>query len=90
MACFAYIPRMSITFDKLAYVEHLKAGGFTEQQAKTQAEALDTAFKESVATQHDIDLPRRDIKEMEQRITIRLGGMIVAATAFPAAIKFFS
>lgn len=81
---------MSITFDKLAYVEHLKTGGFTEQQAKTQAEALDTAFKESVATQHDIDLLRRDMREMEQRITIRLGGMIVAATAFLTAIKFFS
>ena len=34
---------MNVTFDKLAYVERLTAGGFTEQQAKTQAEALDSA-----------------------------------------------
>ena len=81
---------MNVTFDKLAYVERLMSGGFTEQQAKTQAEALDSALKESVATKHDIDLLRRDIKESEQRVTIRLGGMIVAATALLTAIKFFA
>ncbi len=79
---------MSITFDKLAYVERLKSGGYTEQQAKTQAEALDAALKESVATKHDIDLLRRDLRESEQRVTIRLGGMIVAATALPTGIRF--
>ena len=88
---------VNVTFDKLAYLERLKAGGFTEQQAKTQAEALDSALKESVATQHDIavlrqemELLRRDLKESEQRITIRLGSMIVAATALLTAIKFFA
>ena len=52
---------------------------------------------ESVATQrdmigmrHELELLRRDIKESEQRVTIRLGGMIVAATALLTAIKFFA
>ena len=65
---------MHVTFDKLAYVERLKAGGYTEQQAKTQAEALDSALKDSVATQHDIDLLRRDFKIW----TLTLGAAIVA------------
>ena len=64
------------------------SGGYTEQQAKTQADALDIALKESVATKHDIDLLRRDLKESEQRLTIRLGGMIVAATALLTGIRF--
>ena len=37
------------------------SGGYTEHQAKTQADALDIALKESVATKHDIDLLRRDL-----------------------------
>ncbi len=81
---------MNVTFDKLAYVERLQAGGFTEQQAKTQAEALDSALKESVATQHDIadlrqemELLRRDFKIW----TLTQGAAIVAILA---AIKFFA
>ncbi len=74
---------MSVTFDKLAYVERLKAGGYTEQQAKTQAEALDSALKESVATQHDIDLLRRDFKIW----SLSQGAAIIAILA---AIRFFA
>ena len=30
----------TLTFDKLSFVDKLKAGGFTEEQARTQADAL--------------------------------------------------
>ena len=44
----------TITFDTLQYVEKLKTGGFTDQQAKVMAEAqkqaIDTAADATLAT----------------------------------------
>lgn len=38
------------TFDKLAYVDALRAGGVPEDQARVHANALDSALREGVAT----------------------------------------
>jgi hypothetical protein len=43
-----------ILFDRLAYVDRLKAGSFTEQQARAAADALGDALVETVATKADI------------------------------------
>ena len=67
----------TVTFDKLAYSEALKAGGFTHEQATVQANALDTALRETVATKHDIELLRSEIRELEQRMTIKVGYMLI-------------
>lgn len=76
----------SIPFDTLAHAKKLKQAGFTEQQAEVQAEALAEIVNERVAT-------KQDLKNLEYRlrhdIVLRIGGMIVAATAFLAAIKYF-
>lgn len=82
----------TLTFDKLSFVDKLKAGGFTEEQARTQADALDAAFIETVATKQDILDLRRDMKEMEMRLThtltLRLGSMqIIAVGAVAALVK---
>lgn len=82
-----------ITFDKLAFVDSLTKSGIPEDQARAQADALDTALHETVATRHDIELVQNDIKlvrsemrEMEQRIVIRLGGMMIIAVGAVATL----
>ncbi len=42
------------TFDKLAYIDSLKANGVSEDQARAHAVALDTALHEAVATKADM------------------------------------
>ena len=62
----------TLTFDTLKFVKRLKRSGFSEEQA----EALSDAFRESaessvedLATKQDIELLRRDIKEVEVRFS---------------------
>jgi hypothetical protein len=73
----------SITFDRLTYIETLKSAGISDEQARAHTHALDDALRDTVAT-------KNDLRESELRMTIRLGSMIVAATAFLAAIQFFA
>lgn len=49
----------TMTFDKLAYIDRLKAVGFTEPQARGMADGLDQALREEVATK--IDLLKRGV-----------------------------
>ena len=67
------------TFDTLGYFEKLKAAGVPEEQAKIQANALRDIIENSLVT-------KRDLKELELRLTIRLGGIVVACTALLLAI----
>ena len=43
-----------MTFDKLAYIDPLKAAGFAESQARAMADGLDQALREKVATKSDV------------------------------------
>lgn len=87
----------AIAFDTHLYVKKLKAAGFTEEQAEilasTQAELIDErlATKQDIASiQYDIKALetslKRDIQELEMRITIRLGVMMAASIAIVAAL----
>ena len=67
------------TFDTLGYFEKLKAAGVPEEQAKIQANALLEVIEDSLVT-------KRDLKELEYKLTIRLGGIVVACTALLLAI----
>lgn len=67
------------TFDTLGYFEKLKAAGVPEEQAKIQANALREVIEDSLVT-------KRDLKELEYKLTIRLGGIVVACTALLLAI----
>lgn len=42
-----------LLFDKLAYVDRLKAAGVAEGQARAHADGLEQAFREEVATKSD-------------------------------------
>jgi hypothetical protein len=45
---------MTMTFDKLAYIDRLKAAGFAEPKARAMADGLDQALREKVATKSDV------------------------------------
>lgn len=83
----------TIPFDTLKFVERLEAGGFTHQQAKAAAEAFAEATSQELVTKADITrLETRmetEMRLLEQRMTIKLGGLIVAATGLLlAAIRY--
>jgi len=73
----------TVTFDTLKFVETLKEAGVPE----TQAKAFSTAVQESheaadLATKADLREVetnlRHEIKELELRMTIKLGSIVIA------------
>jgi hypothetical protein len=58
----------AIVMDTLEFAAKLKAGGFTEQQAETQARALAEVVEKQLATKQDVDGHeanlRRDIEAL--------------------------
>jgi hypothetical protein len=64
----------ALIFDTLAYTKRMKSAGFTDAQAEAQAEALAEVIEQQIAT-------KRDLKDMEQSIIIKLGAMIAASIA---------
>lgn len=67
------------TFDTLGYFERLKSAGVPEAQARIQADALRELVDSSLVT-------KRDLRELEYKLTIRLGGIAVACTALLLAV----
>ena len=87
----------AIAFDTHAYVTKLKAVGFTEEQAETLASTQAELIDERLATKHDIMLVKqdikeletalkRDMKEMELRMTIKLGAITTTGIIIVAAL----
>ena len=70
---------VTVAFDTLAYAKKLKDAGFTDQQAEVQAQAFSEIIEERLAT-------KQDIKELEMRLTLRLGGIMAASIAVVAAL----
>src|ERR671936_484180 len=52
----------TMTFDRLAYIDRLKAAGFAEPQARAMADGLDQALREEVATKSDIATLRGEFR----------------------------
>jgi hypothetical protein len=87
----------AVAFDTLKYAKRLKEAGFTEQQAEALASAQVDLIEANLATKADIlgiirstealrlDL-QRDMKELEYRLTIRLGGLIALAIGAVATL----
>ncbi len=69
----------TIAFDTLAYAKKLKGAGFTDQQAEIQAEAMAELVNEQLAT-------KRDLKDLEMRLVLRLGSMMVGGIAVVATL----
>jgi hypothetical protein len=84
------------SFDTLDTAKRLKGGGFNEEQAETLTGVIRdarTADLNQLATKTDLDrLEAKLLAQMEimrRDMTIRLGGMIIAATAILLAAKLF-
>ncbi len=77
-------------FDSLRYFEQLKEAGFTEKQAKVQANAMREVIEEKLATKADLLEQEAhltsEMQKLELRLTVKLGGMIAASIAIVAAL----
>ena len=80
----------TITFDTHSFVKKLKAVGFTEEQAEVFASEQARLIEDKLATKNDlVELEinlRRDMRELEYRIIIKLGGLMAASIAVVAAL----
>ncbi|MDO9046520.1 MAG: hypothetical protein Q7U66_02140 [Methylobacter sp.] len=81
----------AITFDTLRFANKLKSAGVLPEHAEAEAELFEVNLKE-VATKEDIKHleERFDGKfiQLEQRMTIKLGAlMVVAVSAVAALVK---
>jgi hypothetical protein len=68
-----------VAFDTSGYARRLKNAGFSQEQAEVQAEALAAVVSETLATKHDL-------RELEYRLTLRLGAMMTVAVGAVAAL----
>ena len=79
----------AITFATLEFTEQLRAAGVPEEQAKGHAKALLAAMKQTEVRFEDL-ATKQDIKELEYRMTIRLGMMMAAMFGvFFTALRYF-
>jgi hypothetical protein len=63
----------TITFDTYQFIRTLKDSGLPEKQAEAITAAFQTAHGQAeVATQFDVELLRKDIKESELRLESRI------------------
>ncbi len=83
----------TITFDTLKFSKRLKDAGVPDKQAEAEAEALSEVLEVNMTelvTKEDLtreaDLLRRDMREMEQRIVIKLGALMAASIGIVAAL----
>lgn len=73
----------TITSDTYAYVKKLKAVGVSEEQAAVQAQAIADLVNDRLVTKEDLE---RSLKELEYRLVIRLGVMMVTAIGIVATL----
>lgn len=94
---------MAVPFDTLALARKLEAAGFPAAQAEALVDVIrdiQMAALSDLATRQDVrdvrtDLDalkvatKADIRDLEQRLTIRVGGMLVVAVAVLAGLMTF-
>ena len=80
----------SIAFDTHAFVKDMTQAGMPEEQAELLARSQATLIDEKLATKQDLKEMEarlcRDMKELELRLTLRLGSMMVVAIGVVAAL----
>ena len=68
-------------------VKMLTEVGFDEPQAEAAVTTVGNAFDDSVATKTDIAEVRAEMRELEQRMMIAMGGFIAAAVGLITALN---
>lgn len=77
----------TITFDTHRFIRRLMDAGFLPDQAEAISDAFKDAQAEAeLATKRDIDDLRHEMRELEYRLTFKLGGMMVLAVSMVAAL----
>lgn len=87
----------SIPFDTLKFAKRAEKVGFTKEQAEFQAEEIAKVIDEHVATKTDMQEINKDMKSefsllevklqaLENRLIIKMGGMLVVAIGVLTAI----
>ena len=69
-----------MVFDTLKSVEELQEAGIPENQAKAQVRVFQRIIESDLATKRDIKELQQEMREMEYRLTIKTGLMLVAST----------
>lgn len=64
-------------FDTLKYANKLKAVGVPEKQAEAQVEMLAEIMDDKLATKADIKHLEERMKELELRMTLKLGSLMI-------------
>ena len=82
---------MTVAFDTLRAARRLRdEGGFDERQAAILVDTFAEGMGETLATKADLEKVetslRGQMRELEQRMTIRLGAMMVGAVALIVAL----
>lgn len=72
-----------IIFDTYDSVKRLKAVGFTEEQAEAQTRIISDLVDEQLVTRAFLD---ERLKELENRLTIRLGKMLAWSTGLTIVV----
>ncbi|MDP2903091.1 MAG: DUF1640 domain-containing protein [Methylovulum sp.] len=83
----------AITFDTLKFANTLKEAGVPPAQAEAEAtalsEVLEVNLKELVTKEdlkHEVESLRRDMRDMEQRLVIKLGGLMAFSIGIVAVL----
>ena len=80
----------AVAFDTSAYANKLKQAGVPDRQAEVQAEAMAELVEERLATKRDLsELEERlanRMNELEYRLTVRLGSMLVVSVSILATL----
>lgn len=83
----------AITFDTHAFVKKLTQAGMPEPQAEILAEEQTRLIEERLASKRDLlemeTRIRTELANLENRLTLRMGGIAAVTVAALAAIKFF-
>jgi uncharacterized membrane protein YheB (UPF0754 family) len=76
--------------DTLKIYERLKAANLDERAAKEIAEVFNDIIEDRLATKRDLkeleDCLRRDIRELELRLTVKLGALMALAVGIVATL----
>ena len=64
-----------VLFNQLTYIDRLTRGGFSPDQARASAEALETAFGETVATKSDLAEVKAELKADISELKVQIAGV---------------
>ncbi len=79
----------SLLVDTHELVEQLIEEGFSKEQAEGVTNAIKSIDLSHLATKQDILEIKQDMKELEYRMTIKIGAIVIGALAFFRVMEGF-